>query len=107
LELSQSAFLADDAQRAVPGGDQLDRRLDDLPEHHFQLQLAAECDHRFQQRVRPVPGVEYRLQPGLEFGQQVVEAQMGQQRDVAFALFLHALPPGACHLGIVTSGRPG
>ncbi len=62
-ELGELPALADDAERAVPGGDQLDGRLDDLAEHHLELELAADGDHGLDQRVRAIPGVEDLLQP--------------------------------------------
>jgi len=90
-ELGQPAALADDAERAVPGGYQVDRRLDDLPEHDLELQMTADGDHGFEQGVRPVPGVEDRLQPALQLRQQLVEPQVRQQR--ALVLALHQLHP--------------
>ena len=104
-ELGQPPALADDPECAVPGIHQLDGRLDDPPEHHLQLELAADSDHRLQQRLRPVPGVEHRLQPGPELGQQVIEPQVRQQR--AGVWVLHSLLLVACHPMIVTSGEAG
>ena len=85
-ELAQAAPLTDDAERTVPGGDQFYRRLDDLPEHHLELQVAADGDDGFEQSVRPVPGVKYRLQPQLQFHKEVIEPQMWQQRAGILAL---------------------
>ena len=79
-ETGQPPALADDAQRAVPGIDQGDRGLDDVPEHGFQVQLRADGDHGLQQGVRPVPGVDHRLQPRLQLVQQVIDPQLRHQR---------------------------
>ena len=89
-ELGQPAALADDAQRAVTSRHQLDRRLDDMPEHDLEFQMTADGDHGLQQRVRPVPGVEDRLQPQLQLYEEVVEPQVRQQRVGLLAL--HRLP---------------
>ena len=86
---SRAAF-ADDAQRAVPGGDQFDRGLDDLPEHDLEFEVAADRDHGFEEGMRPVPGVEDRLQPKLQLDEEVIEPQVRQQR--AGVLALHRLP---------------
>src|SRR5204862_5037881 len=72
-ELDQPAFLADDAERPVAGGDQFDRCLDDLPEHHLEFQVTADGDDGFEQRVCPVPGVQDRLQPQLQLYEEVIE----------------------------------
>src|SRR6185312_6636235 len=61
-ELDQPAALADDAERAVAGRHQFDRGLDDLPEDHLEFQVAADGNHGFEKRVRPVPGVENLLE---------------------------------------------
>ena len=77
-EFDQAAALADDAQRAVTGPDQGDRGLDDLLEHHLQVEVGADRDDGFQQRVDPVPGGQHGLQPGLELGEQIIKAQLRQ-----------------------------
>jgi hypothetical protein len=79
-EFGQPATFADDTQGAVPGGDQFDRGLDDPPEHDLKFELAADCDHGFEERMRPVPGVEDRLEPMLQFHEEVIEPQVRQQR---------------------------
>ena len=61
-------------ERAVAGPDQGDRGLDDLPEHHLEVEVGADGDDRLEQRVDAVPGGQHRLQPGLQLGQQLVEA---------------------------------
>ena len=91
-ESVQAAVFADDPERAVTGPDQRDRGLDDLPEHRFQVEVGADRDDGFQQRVNPVPGVQDGLQPGLKLGQQIVEAQLRQGR--VRILRLHQVLPG-------------
>ena len=100
-ELGQPAALADDAQRAVPGGYQLDGGLDDLPQHHFELEVAADHDHGFEERMGPVPGVENRLQPRLQLHQKVVEPQVRQQRTGILAVHRLYLGLVARHVMIV------
>ena len=90
-ELDQAAAFADDPERAVTGPDQRDRGLDDLLEHHLQVEVGADRDDRFQQRVDPVPGRQHGLQPGLELGEQIVQAQL-RQRQMRIRR-LHRLPP--------------
>ena len=77
-EFDQAPAFANDAERPVTGPDQRDRGLDDLLEYHLQVEVGADRDDRFQQRVHPVPGGQHRLQPGLELGEQIVEAQLWQ-----------------------------
>jgi hypothetical protein len=55
-ELGQPARVADHAQRPVLGVHQRHRGLDDLPEHHVELEVAADGHDRVQQRVHPVGG---------------------------------------------------
>ena len=52
----------------------------DLPQHGLELQLAAHRDDGLQQGLGPVPGVDHRLQPRLQLGQQVIEPQLRHQR---------------------------
>ena len=100
-ELGQPAALADDAQRAVTSRHQLDRRLDDVPEHDLEFQMTADGDHGLQQRVCPVPGVEDRLQSQLQLYEQVVEPQVRQQRVGLLALHRLPLHITLCHAMIV------
>ena len=79
-ELDQRAAFADHAQRAVAGVHQADRRLDDPPQHHLEVKMAADGDDRLQQGVRPVPGGQDVLQADLQFGQQLIQAQLRHQR---------------------------
>ena len=79
-ELDQRAAFADHAQRAVAGVHQADRRLNDPPQHHLKVKMAADSDHRLQQGVRPVPGGQDILQADLQFGQQLIQAQLRHQR---------------------------
>jgi hypothetical protein len=79
-ELGQPAVVADDAERPVAGVHQPGRGLDDLAQHHLEVELAADRDNRLEQRVHPVPGGQHRLQPGLQLGEQVVEAQLRHDR---------------------------
>ena len=57
-ELGQAAALADDPERAIPGIDERDRGLDDLPQDDLEIQVAADGDDRFEQRVHPVAGLD-------------------------------------------------
>jgi len=104
-ELGQPALLTDDAQSAVAGGDQFDRHLDDLPQHAFQLKVAADGDDRFKQRVRPVPGGQNRLQPQLQFREQVIKPEAGQRAGVRalHRLYLHV----AADHAMIVRDRPG
>ena len=91
-EFDQPAAFADDPERAVTGPDQRDRGLDDLLEHHLQVEVGADRDDRLEQRVHPVPGGQHGLQPGLQLGEQVIEAQL-RQGQVRIGR-LHQLLPG-------------
>ena len=91
-ELDQPAVLADDAERAVAGPDQGDGGFHDLLEHHLQVEIGADGDDGFQQRVDPVPGGQHRLQPGLELGEQIVEPQL-RQHAVRFRRLHEISPP--------------
>ena len=51
-----------------------------VPEHGFQVQVAADGDDGLQQGMDPVAGVDHRLQPGLQLGQQLIEPELGHQR---------------------------
>ncbi len=79
-ELGEPAAFSDDPQRAVPGVDERDRGLDDLPEHDLQLDIAAHRDDRLQQRMHAIARLDDRRQPDLKLGQQIIEAQLRQQR---------------------------
>ena len=79
-ELGQAAALPDDAECAIAGVHQAGRRLDDLPEHDLKIQVAADRYDGLEQRVYPVPGCQHGLQPGLQLGKEVIEAQVRQQR---------------------------
>src|SRR5262249_61734319 len=79
-ELGQPAVVTDHAERAVARLDQRHRGLDDLAEHDLQVQVATDRDDGLQQDVDPVAGVKYRLKPGLQLGEQVVEPELGQDR---------------------------
>ena len=92
-ELGQRAAFADDPERAVPGIDERDRGLDDLPQHDLELEVAADRDDRLEQRVHPVPRVDHSRKPDLQLRQQVVEAQLGQQRPALIRL--HAASKGS------------
>jgi hypothetical protein len=81
-ELGQPPALSDDPERAVTGIDERDRGLDDLPEDHFQLEVGADGDDRIQQRMDAVARLDHGREPGLHLGQQVIQAQLGQQRLV-------------------------
>ncbi len=102
-ELDQAPVVADDPERAVTGPDQRDRGLDDLLEHHLQVKVGADRDDRFEQRVDPVPGSQHGLQPRLELGEEIVQAQL-RQRWMRFRR-LHRLPPWGI-LGICVSSEP-
>ena len=91
-ELGQRAAFADDPERAVPGIDERDRGLDDLPQHDLELEVAADRDDRLEQRVHPVPRLDRSRKPDLQFRQQVIEAQLGQQRPALIRL--HAASNG-------------
>ena len=77
-ELGQPAVVADHAERAVARLDQRHRGLDDLAEHDLQVQVATDRDDGLQQDVDPVAGGQHRLEPGLQLGEQVVKAELGQ-----------------------------
>ena len=79
-ELGQPAVVADDAECPIAGVHQPGRGLDDLAQHHLEVQLAADRDNRLEQRVHPVPGGQHRLQPGLQLAKKIVEAQVRQVR---------------------------
>ena len=78
-ERGQPAPFADDPQPAIAGIDQGHRRLDNPVQHRIQLKVGADRDDRLQQRTHPVPGRDHRRQPGLQFGQQVIQLQLRQQ----------------------------
>ncbi len=67
-ELREPLIIPDDPERAVLGVNQLDRRFDDAAQHGLQFEAGSDGDHGFEQAAHPVPGVQDRLEPGLELG---------------------------------------
>ena len=78
-ELGQPAAFADDPERAVLGIDERDRGLDDLPQDGLEVEVAADRDDRFEQRMHPIARLDRGRKPDLQLGQQVIKAQLGQQ----------------------------
>src|SRR6476659_8455726 len=95
-ELGQPQFpavlVADDAECAVGGVHQADRGLDDPPEGGLQVQAGPDGDDRLEQTAQPVPGRQHRLQPVLQFGEQLVELQMRKQLRASLGFRHQVLP---------------
>jgi hypothetical protein len=101
-ELDEALVLADDAERAVPGVDEVHGRLNNAAEHRLKLKARPDRDDRLKQAVHPVPGAEHGLKPRLELREQVVQPKLWQQ--AAASRVLHA----SYINGVVTAAKsPG
>jgi hypothetical protein len=70
----------DDAEGPVARGDQLGRRLDDRGQHLVQLQAAGHRQHALQQLLDPVAGGPDLRHAGDQLVEQLVHAQLWEQR---------------------------
>ena len=76
----------------------------DLPQHHLEVEVAADGDDRLQQGVRPVPGGQDVLQADLQLGQQLIQAQLRHQRMCLLVVHRQPLP---INMPDTASIRPG
>ena len=102
-EFGQPSVVTDDAQCAVGRVHQLDGGFDDPPEGGLQVQARADGDDRLEQPAHPVPGRQYGLQPGLQFGQQLVELQLRKELRPTLRFHQQSFP---ITLHRKTIGRP-
>jgi hypothetical protein len=91
-ELGQLPVLADDAQRPVGRVHQPDSGLHDPPQRRLQVQAGADGDDRLQQAAHLVPGPEHRLQPALQFGEQLIKPQLRKELRTA-DIRVHPIAP--------------
>jgi hypothetical protein len=77
-ELGEPLVLANDAERAVPGIDELDGRLHDPAQRRLEVQPGPDRDDGLQQAAHPVPGRDDSLKPRLELPKQVIQSQLGE-----------------------------
>ena len=73
-ELGHLAAFSDDPERPVPGIDEGDCGLDDLPQDDLQFEVAADRHDGLQQRAHAIARLNRSCQPDLQLGQQVIKA---------------------------------
>ena len=98
-ELLKSPVAAQDAERRVPGAEQIPGRFHDLPQHHRQAQLPRYQRVRAQQPAQPPLGGEHVIGAVHQLRQQLIQFQPRRVRKTQSATASAPAPPGTCATG--------